>query len=148
MQLVLNREYWPGGTNGTLTLESKILGVTVEPKATHFGSGRACIPEGVYTLRLELDGGNQKILLTKTGSNSRKFGQPEPELGVEQLHRNIVLVSEITGEGRGVPSREAFQNLVSQIGQTLGKGEKATLEIRSCPECALNLTYHQIQWMD
>jgi hypothetical protein len=147
MQLVLNREYWPGGTNGILTLQSETVSVTIEPKATHFGSGLSCIPEGVYALRLEM-GGGEKIFLTNAGPNGRRAGQSDPELGVEQLHRNIVLVSEITGEGRGVPNRDAFKQLVSLIGQALGKGERATLEIRSYPEAALNLTYHQIRWMD
>src|SRR5690606_29934207 len=99
MQLVLNREYLPGGTNGTLTLQSETLSVTIEPKATHFGAGISCIPEGFYALRLEMDGGDQKILLTKTGSNSGRAGRSDPELGVELLHCNIVLVSEITGGG-------------------------------------------------
>lgn len=148
MNLVLTREYWPGGTNGTLTLQSKILGVTIEPKAPHFGSGMSCIPEGVYTLSLKIVGEIKKIILTNSGSNGPSVVRSEPELGVEQLHCNIVLVSEITGEGRGTPSVKAWNHLLIQIAQALGKGEKATLEIRSYPENALNLTYHQIAWMD
>ena len=148
MLLVLTREYWPGGTNGILTLQSQILSVTVEPKAPHFGAGMSCIPEGVYTLRLEMDGGHQKIFLTEAESNGRRAGQFDPQLGVEQLHCNIVLVSEITGEGTGIPSEEACQSLASLIGHAAEKGERAYLEIRSCPEAALNLTYNQIRWMD
>lgn len=148
MHLVLNREYWPGGTNGTLTLQSKTLGVTIEPKASHFGSGLSCIPEGVYTLSLKIVGEIKKVILSKSGSKGRSVGRSEPELGVEQLHCNIVLVSEITGEGRGTPSVKAWDHLLIRIAQALGKGEMVTLEIRSCPDCALNLTYHQIEWMD
>lgn len=148
MQLVLNREYWPGGTNGTLTLQSETLSVTIEPKATHFGAGISCIPEGFYALRLEMDGGDQKILLTKAESNGRRADQFDRQLGVEQLHCNIVLVSEITGEGTSIPSEEACRCLASLIGQAAEKGERAYLEIRSCPEAAINLTYHQIRWMD
>lgn len=148
MELLLIREYWPGGTNGTLTLQSKILGVTIEPKAPHFGSGTSCIPEGVYSLSLELDGENGKILLTKIGSTGYKTHRSRTQLGLEQLNCNIVLVSEITGEGRGKPSVKTWNHLRTLVGQTLRKGKKATLEIRSCPESALNLTYHQIAWMD
>lgn len=148
MELVLSREYWPGGTNGTLKLNSKILAETVEPKAPHFGSGVTCIPEGVYTLRMEVVGDIRKILLTKSGLENRTVRRSKPQLGVEQLQDNIVLVSEITGEGRGVPCIKSWNHLLNLIDQALGKGEMATLEIRSCPESALNLTYHQIAWMD
>lgn len=74
--------------------------------------------------------------------------RPEVEIGIVSLHRNIILVSEITGEGRGVSSQKAKDKLTHLIEQALKRGEKATLEIRSYPENALNLTCHRIEWMD
>ncbi|WP_026969314.1 DUF5675 family protein [Algoriphagus terrigena] len=148
MKFLLTREYWPGGTNGSLSYNGKILCATAELPSACFHPSMACLPEGVYELDLVQSSSEQQIaVFQNSGSHKSKIPR-KAELGLTQLHRNIVLVSEITGEGRGVPGREVFQNLTSLIGQTLGKGEKATLEIRSCPECALNLTYHQIQWMD
>lgn len=148
MHLVLNREYWPGGTNGTLTLQSEILGITIEPKAPHFGSGLSCIPEGVYKLKLKIVGEIKKIILTNSGSKGHNLVSCGPELSLEQLNCNIVLVSEITGEGRGTPSVKAWTHLIIRIAQALRKGELVSLEIRSCPDRALNLTYQQIEWMD
>tara|TARA_R110002020_G_scaffold435805_1_gene646039 strand:- start:924 stop:1370 length:447 start_codon:yes stop_codon:yes gene_type:complete len=148
MDLVLNREYWPGGTNSTLLLDGKILCQCIEPPAAHFRPVMACIPEDNYELDLIHDTPMQGISLFKCPNGLRSEMPTEVELCIRQLHRNIVLVSEITGEGRGVPCQKAWENLLHLIGQALNKGEKATLEIRSYPENALNLTFHRIEWMD
>lgn len=148
MKFLLTREYWPGGTNGSLSYNGKILCATAELSAACFHSSMACLPEGLYELDLVQSSSEQQIVVFKNSGSHKSEIRRKAELGLTQLHRNIVLVSEITGEGRGVPSREAFQNVTSLIGQASGKGERASLEIRSCPECALNLTYHQIRWMD
>lgn len=148
MELLLTREYWPGGTNGSLLYKREPLCTTVEPPSTCFEPSVSCIPEGIYEIRSLRSPTGSQMEVWRKSSGSNRMLRKEAELGVNQLHRNIVLVSEITGEGRGVPSVDACQNLASLIGQALEKGESASLEIRSYPEAALNLTYHQIQWMD
>ncbi|MEB2787180.1 DUF5675 family protein [Algoriphagus persicinus] len=148
MDLVLDREYWPGGTNSTLQLDGKILCRCIEPPAAYFEPDLDCIPEGIYELDLIPDTSMQRIKLFRCPNGLRSDKPTEVELCTKQLQRNIVPVSEITGEGRGVPCHKAVENLLHLVGQALSKGEKATLEIRSCPEYALNLTCHQIAWMD
>ena len=148
MKFLLTREYWPGGTNGRLAKEGEILSDTVELPAACFHPSIACLSEGFYNLDLIQSSSGEKIIVFKNSGFDTTENRRKAELGVEQLHRNIVLVSEITGEGRGVPNRTALKQLVSLIAQALGKGERASLEIRSYPESALNLTYHQILWMD
>ena len=148
MDLVLDREYWPGGTNGTLLLEGKILGKSIEPSAAYFKQNTSCIPEGIYELDLILDNSMQGIYLFNCPNGLRSHMLKDTMVCTKQLQRNIVLVSEITGEGRGVPCPTDLAILTHLIEQALKKGEKATLEIRSYPEHALNLTCHQIEWMD
>lgn len=148
MDLVLDREYWPGGTNGSLLCNGNILSHTAELPVAHFRQPLSCIPEGIYELELVQVYTHQKINLFKTPNGIRSPLRPEVEIGIELLHRNIILVSEITGEGRGVPSPKALAKLLHLVDQALKRGEKATLEIRSYPEHALNLTCHQIEWMD
>ena len=148
MDLVLDREYYPGGTNGTLHLEGKKLSKSIEPSAAFFKQSMTCIPEGIYELELILDNSMQGILLFNCPNGLRSNMLIDTVVCTKQLQRNIVLVSEITGEGRGVPSQKALTNLTHLIEQALQKGEKATLEIRSYPEHALNLTCHRIEWMD
>ncbi|RAI85609.1 DUF5675 family protein [Algoriphagus yeomjeoni] len=148
MDLVLDREYYPGGTNGSLILEGKILCKCIELPAAFFKPQSVCISEGIYELDFIPDSTKQRISLFRCPNGIRSEKPTEVELCTKQLQRNIVLVSEITGEGRGVPSPKALANLTHLIGQALQKGEKATLEIRSYPEHALNLTCHQIEWMD
>ncbi|SFT42390.1 hypothetical protein SAMN04489724_0694 [Algoriphagus locisalis] len=148
MDLVLDREYWPGGTNAALLLDGKTLCQCIEPPAAHFRADVACIPEGNYELDLIPDTHMQRISLFGCPNGIRSDKPTEVEICTRQLQRNIVLVSEITGEGRGVPCQKAWTNLLHLIGQALQRGEKATLEIRSYPEHALNLTCHQLEWMD
>ena len=148
MDLVLNREYWPGGTNSALLLDGKTLCKCIEPPAAHFKPSTACIPEGNYELAIIPDTSMQRISLFRCPNGLRANRPTEVDICIRQLHHNIVLVSEITGEGRGVPSQKAWERLLQLVGQAHQKGEKATLEIRSYPENALNLTFHQIAWMD
>ena len=148
MDLVLDREYYPGGTNGTLSLDGKILCKCIEPPTAFFKSDLACLSEGNYELDLLPDNQMQRIILFKCPNGIRSANPERLELCTKQVQQNIVPVSEITGEGRGVPSSKALDYLTHLIEQALQKGEKATLEIRSCPEQALNLTCHQIEWME
>ncbi|GAB3219592.1 hypothetical protein J0A67_04765 [Algoriphagus aestuariicola] len=148
MNFLLTREYWPGGTNGSLVHEGNILCATVELPSACFKPPLSCLPEGKYELRVTSSSQEPVIGIFRLPFPVVGEQEAKAELGARQLHRNIVLVSEITGEGRGVPSRETAQNLAFLIGQASEKGERAYLEIRSYPEAALNLTYHQIRWMD
>ncbi|MBN7813441.1 hypothetical protein J0A68_20970 [Algoriphagus sp. H41] len=148
MDLLLTREYWPGGTNGRLYWRGEFLSLTIEPPASHFRPHSRCIPEGKYGV--ELDQNND--LSIHQLLSALEVGNPPVSriagLGMETGMPHIVLASAITGEGKGVPDYQALRRLKIRIGQALGKGEKSLLEIRSCPEQALNLTYHQIAWMD
>jgi hypothetical protein len=148
MNFLLTREYWPGGTNGSLAMDGNILCATVELPSACFKPRLSCLSEGTYELRMTPGSPEPVIRVFRVPATIGREPEAEAELGARQLHRNIILVSEITGEGRGIPNREAAQNLAFLIGQASGKGESAYLEIRSCPEVALNLTYHQIRWMD
>ena len=148
MDLVLDREYYPGGTNGAILLEGKTLCHCIEPPAAHFRPALACFPEGNYELDLIPANHKQRIVLFKCPNGIRSAKPTGVEICTGIKQRNIVPVSEITGEGRGTPSAQAWEDLLHRIGQALQRGEKATLEIRSYPEHALNLTCHQIAWMD
>lgn len=148
MDLVLDREYWPGGTNGVLLLDGKKLCLSIEPPAACFGSVEACIQEGYYELDLIPDNQMQRIGLFRCPGGIKSTHPEAGALCTKVLHRNIVPVSEITGEGKGVPSQKAMEHLLHLIGQAHQNGEKATLEIRSYPENALNLAFHEIAWMD
>ncbi|WBL44278.1 DUF5675 family protein [Algoriphagus halophytocola] len=148
MDLVLNREYYPGGTNGVLLQDASMLCKCIEPPAAYFKPLISCIAEGIYELELIPDNQTQRIRLFRCPNGIRSGIPIEVEISTITMERNIVPVSEITGEGRGTPSPKAWQNLLDLVGQALQQGEKATLEIRSYPENALNLTFHQIEWMD
>lgn len=148
MDLLLTREYWPGGTNGRLYWGEEFFCFTIESPAIHFRPATACIPEGRYELQLDDKSGQPALLsLSPCGKTISPLRQ-KAEMGTEMGMHQIVLVAAITDEGRGIPDPTALTLLKTRIGQLLGKGKGALLEIRSYPEQALNLTYHQIAWMD
>src|SRR5690606_24220105 len=97
----------PGGTNGALLLDGKILCRCIEPPAAHFLQDMTCIREGIYELDFIPDTTLQRISLFRCPNGIRSDKPTEVELCTKQLQRNIVPVSEITGEGKGVPSQKA-----------------------------------------
>jgi hypothetical protein len=52
MDLVLDREYWPGGTNDALMNEWKTLVHTTELPTAYFRQALCCLPEGTYEVEL------------------------------------------------------------------------------------------------
>ncbi|MBN7814711.1 DUF5675 family protein [Algoriphagus pacificus] len=148
MDLVLDREYFPGGTNGVFLLDGKILCYCIEAPSDFFRQGISCIPEGIYELDLISNKTSKEIRLFNCPNGIRSHESSEVAISTRNLDQNIILVSEITGEGMGKPSKKAETSFLHLIEQALKKGEKVTLEIRSCPDNALNLTCHQIEWMD
>lgn len=148
MDLLLEREYWPGGTSGKLYLDGEIFSLTVESPTAHFLPLVPCIPEGIYELDLTVENHRPKLILFKTPNGMRKAFKKQVEIGLCSGLQHIVLVSAITDEGKGIADPVKFRTLKNRVGQILKRDQKATLEIRSCPDQALNLTYHQIEWMD
>ncbi|GAA0878956.1 hypothetical protein GCM10009119_19240 [Algoriphagus jejuensis] len=148
MDLLLTREYWPGGTNGRLFWKKEFVSYTLEPPASYFRLDTSCIPEKHYELCLDQSVDPAAPVLLKACGKWKIPLCLRPELGIELGMQQIVLAAAITDEGRGVPNPKAFEMLKNRIGQLHRKGEKVLLEIRSYPEQALNLTYHQIAWMD
>lgn len=122
MELLIIRTYHPGGTNGELYVNGKLLCYTIELPWRHNAPRRSCIPEGRYRLKsrfsprfrhhlqvLEVPG--RELILFHPANDAQR-----------ELAGCIAPVSQLTGEGRGTLSRIAFEWLLQQVYPALRTG--------------------------
>ncbi|MGX9987234.1 DUF5675 family protein [Soonwooa purpurea] len=130
MKLVLERQYHVSGTNGTLYFEDKEICKTIELAWKNNQRRISCIPEGLYRVKkrfspkfkwhLEvLNVKNRDLILFHPANNALK-----------ELNGCIAPVSELTGEGKGILSRIAFDRLKNILFPYLEKGFVINLTIK------------------
>ena len=130
MEIILNRVYLPGGTNGILWLQQHQFCFTIELPWLFNQPNNSCIPEGKYPLKKRY---------------SRRFGwhiliDEVPQRGLilfhpanhaqKELRGCIAPVTSLTGEGKGVDSRTAFIRLRTTVYACLARGEEVYLKIQ------------------
>ena len=131
MEIVLERMYFPEGTNGVLSLNGKEICKTIELPWQNNKARVSCIPEGKYKIRKRysakfkwhvelINVKNRKYILLHPANNALK-----------ELNGCIAPVSQITGEGIGSYSRIALERLQGIVYPVLDAGEKVVLVIRS-----------------
>lgn len=147
MKIILEREYWPTSTHGTFTINDKVICHTLEQPVIPGNPQESCLPEGSYLLVKE----EQMPFLTLQKNDRGPF------LGVicaqgkfrVDLPQTIMPVLSIESEGEGTFPQKAFSKLTQALGKANRAQETFRLEIRSCPDKALNLACcEEIAWMD
>lgn len=146
MLLHLEREYWPGGTNGTIRLDGYKICHTVE-SAWRRNNPDSCIPEGAYPLSREYseESGWHLVIREVSGRGLVRILPLSPNPSSEI---RITPVSKTIGEGRGSQSRHAFEKFKELVYSIMDQKENVILEIRSFPEAALNLVQFEHSWME
>lgn len=130
MKLILQRQYFSSVTNGILYFEGKEICKTIELAWKNNQRRISCIPEGIYKIRkrfsskfkwhLEvLNVKNRDLILFHPANNALK-----------ELNGCIAPVSELTGEGKGIHSRIAFERLKEIVFPYLEKGFMIELIIK------------------
>ena len=131
MVLILSRTYFPDGTNGKLECEGKQICNTIELPWKKNETKLSCIPEGKYFIKkrysnkfkwhLEiLNVDNRKFILIHPANNAQK-----------ELKGCIAPVTQFSGPGLGLKSRQALQKLKDLIYSILDRGENVSLIIKS-----------------
>lgn len=131
MKLVLNRTYFPEGTNGRLECEGQLVCKTIELPWKQNQKKISCIPEGEYFIRrrysarfqwhLEVVGvANRSCILFHPANDAKK-----------ELQGCIAPVSELSGPGKGLLSRKAFSNLKDFVYKALDHKKAVVLIIQS-----------------
>ncbi|MBD8489173.1 hypothetical protein IFO69_10490 [Echinicola sp. CAU 1574] len=148
MILHLEREYWPGGTIGTLTIEGFRIGRSIEWPWYRNHPQNSCIPEGLYPLEKAFDASKGWYLRVKNVPG-REDISILPATDIKKLKPgNIAPVNRALGECRGIKSKHMFEKLKEILFQAMAQ-EEVFLELRSSPDKALNLAQYQrkVAWI-
>ena len=122
MEIVLERMYFPEGTNGVLNLNGKEICKTIELPWRNNKARVSCIPEGKYKIRKRFSA-KFKWHLELINVKNRKYILLHPaNNALKELNGCIAPVSQITGEGRGNESRKAFEKLKNLVFPYLENG--------------------------
>ena len=115
MEIVLERMYFPEGTNGVLNFEGKEICKTIELPWRNNKARVSCIPEGKYKIRKRFSA-KFKWHLELINVKNRKYILFHPaNNALKELNGCIAPVTQITGEGRGNESRKAFEKLKNLV---------------------------------
>ena len=122
MEIVLERMYFPEGTNGFLSLNGKEICKTIELPWRNNKARVSCIPEGKYKIRKHYcKKFKWHFELLNVKNRSSIFIHPAND-ALKELNGCIAPVSQITGEGRGNESRKAFEKLKNLVFPYLENG--------------------------
>jgi hypothetical protein len=122
MEILLERMYFPEGTNGVLSFEGKEICKTIELPWRNNQKRISCIPEGKYKIRKRFSA-KFKWHLELTNVKNRSFILFHPaNNALKELNGCIAPVTQLTGEGRGNESRKAFEKLKKLVFPYLESG--------------------------
>ena len=129
--LLIEREYFPGGTNGVLSYRGKEICKTIELPWHDNQSKISCIPEGKYPVQVrESEEKGLHLIITAVPGRSNILIHPANNAETE-LEGCIAPVMKTTGEGKGVFSRNAMELLMHAIYNDLYLSKPVNLIIKS-----------------
>lgn len=131
MVMVLSRTYFPEGTNGQLSCDGEFVCFTIELPWRENEKSVSCIPEGYYLLRKRYSRKfqwhievvavkNRSSILFHAANNARK-----------ELKGCIAPVSQLSGVGLGLQSRQAFFKVKKLVYEALERSSIVSLIVQS-----------------
>ena len=146
MKIILEREYWPTSTHGSLFINDKLICHTLENPKIPGDPKKSCLPEGSYLLIKE----DQMPFLSLKKEHKGDFITIVLAKGIVKvdLPQLIIPVQKIQSEGIGTNSTNAYSHLIQALVKVNPTQDTFRLEIRSCPDKALNLACCEIAWME
>jgi hypothetical protein len=130
MVLVLTRTYFPSGTNGTLAIEGQFICNTIELPWKENKKRVSCIPEGKYLLRKRY-APKFRWHLEVVGVRNRTFILFHPaNNALLELNGCIAPVTQISGPGLGLCSRQAFSRLKKLVYRSLDFKKRVVLIVQ------------------
>lgn len=130
MELVLERQYLSSGTNGTLSFDGNEICKTIKLPWLDNQRRISCIPEGFYRLRKRFSPKFKWHLEVMNIKNRDLILFHPANDALKELNGCIAPVSKLTGEGKGIQSRIAFERLKEIIFPYLEKGFSIELTIK------------------
>ncbi|WP_073180663.1 DUF5675 family protein [Cruoricaptor ignavus] len=130
MELILERRYYKGGTNGTLYLSAEEICKTIELPWRDNMRGKSCIPEGSYRLKKRYtEKRGYHLLVSDVPGRALILFHPANN-ALKELHGCIAPVSELVGEGVGLRSRVANEKVKKMVFPLLEAKKDVILTIR------------------
>lgn len=127
MELLLEREYYPSGTNGILSIEEEFCCFTIELPWLDNRRMKSCIPEGRYPMALRFSDRHQWHLLVKNVPGRSLILIHKANNALQQLKGCIAPVMQVCGAGIGKHSKVAFGRLMQKVRDAIGKSEEIWL---------------------
>jgi hypothetical protein len=130
MELELLRTYFDGGTNGTLRCKDVFICHTIELPWKENVKSISCIPEGRYELKKRYSPRFKNHLLVKeVPGRSVVLIHPAND-ALKELKGCIAPVCTLTGEGKGLLSKNALTRLLAVVYAAVQKNETVFITIK------------------
>lgn len=131
MVIFLTRTYFPEGTNGKLECEGKLIAYSIELPWKRNETKVSCIPEGKYFIQKRYSRKFNWHLEILNVSNRRFILFHPANNAMTELNGCVAPVSKLSGPGRGLLSRKAFNKLKDLVYKALDCNESVELFITS-----------------
>lgn len=129
MELLLEREYHPTGTNGILSVSEQFLCFTIELPWKDNRKMFSCIPEGRYPIALRYSQRHNNHLMLTNVPDRNLILIHKANNALQELKGCIAPVRELEKPGMGKQSTAAFNKLMRVAGDAIRKGEEVWLHI-------------------
>jgi Family of unknown function (DUF5675) len=129
MELLLERDYHPSGTNGILSCAEQFICFTIELPWRNNRKLISCIPEGRFPLALRYSDRHRWHLIVKGVPDRSLILFHKSNNALEELKGCIAPVSEQLAPGIGKRSATAFRQLMQLVRPALEKGEQVWLSV-------------------
>ena len=131
LELIVNRSYYSGGTNSTLTINGNFIGFIIELPWKDNKRNESCIPEGTYTLKPRWSKRfGHHLLVCKVPDRSLILIHPANN-AQNELEGCLAPVSHLTGIGRGVYSKIMVEKITALCQRARERGEQTSITIKS-----------------
>lgn len=130
MKLELKRQYLASGTNGILSFDGHKICKTIELPWRDNQRKISCIPEGTYLLKKRFSPKFKWHVEVMNVKNRDLILLHPANDALKELNGCIAPVMELSGEGKGLRSRVAFERLKEVVFSYLEKGHDIELTIK------------------
>lgn len=131
MELELIRTYFPNGTNGVILHHNKRVCNSIELPWLDNQPRISCIPEGRYELTKRYSQRYGWHLLVNHVVNRNYILIHAYNDAIKESKGCIAPVSQCTGEGKGIRSKESLKKLLAMTYASIEKGNKVFIIIKS-----------------
>jgi hypothetical protein len=122
MELELDRTYFSKGCNGSIYYRDIFICHTIELPWKENAKSTSCIPEGRYEIKKRYSPRFQWHLLVKDVPQRSVILIHPANDALQELRGCIAPVCTLTGEGRGLLSKNALARLIAVVYAALEKG--------------------------